>query len=133
MPPQRTGPVSDWASYWRDPDRPIEAMHAHFRRPVYHRHAHETYSFRLTATGAQAFTCRGEARVSAAGMVMALNPDDPHDGHAAADRYHYRMVHVGEDVVRDILSDTAGRPAGLPLFTEPVIDDPALARTLARL
>jgi AraC-like DNA-binding protein len=77
------GGVTDWANYWRAADRPLEAMHAHFERHVYHRHSHETYSFGVTEAGAQAFTCRGAARTSAAGMVMAFNPDDPHDGQAA--------------------------------------------------
>ena len=58
-------------------------MHAHFRGHVYHRHSHDTYSFGVTESGAQAFTCRGAGHVSAAGMVMAFNPDDPHDGHTA--------------------------------------------------
>ncbi len=125
----------DWASYWCSPDTRVEAMHAHFRRHVYHRHAHETYSFGVTETGAQAFTCRGASRVSAAGMVMALNPDDPHDGHAAAGegRYHYRMVHVAEPLVREIVTEAGDLPGGLPLFTEPVVHDPVLARTLYRL
>ena len=37
----------------------------------------------MTEAGAQSFRCRGEDRTSAAGMVMAFNPDDPHDGHAS--------------------------------------------------
>ena len=72
----------DWARYWRADSVPVEAMHAHFSSHVYHRHSHESYSFGVTEDGAQAFKCRGSLRTSAAGMVMALNPDDPHDGHA---------------------------------------------------
>ncbi len=81
----------DWSRYWRSPDEPLEAMHAHFERHVYHRHSHETYSFGVTETGAQSFTCRGSARTSAAGMV------------------------------------------GLPLFADPVVSDPVLARNLRDL
>src|SRR5689334_15044913 len=83
-----TGRVSrashgDWASYWRSPDEPVEAMRARFRGHVYHRHSHETYAFGVTEAGAQAFTCRGGRHVSSRGLVMAFNPDDPHDGCAA--------------------------------------------------
>ena len=46
--------LDDWARYWRSPDGQLEAMHAHFRGHVYHRHSHETYSFGLTETGAAA-------------------------------------------------------------------------------
>jgi AraC-like DNA-binding protein len=118
----------DWSRYWRSADEPLEAMHAHFERHVYHRHSHETYSFGVTDSGAQSFTCRGSSRTSAAGMVMAFNPDDPHDGWAA-DRlgFTYRMVHIGPELVAAVLADLAGRPAGLPLFADPVVSDTDLA------
>jgi AraC-like DNA-binding protein len=109
-------------------------MHAHFERHTYDLHTHETYSFGLTEFGAQSFGCRGAARTSAAGMVMAFNPDEPHDGHAAGEHgFTYRIVHIGPELVTDLLSDRSGRAAGLPLFTEPVLHDPVLAAALARL
>jgi AraC-like DNA-binding protein len=124
----------DWSRYWHSADRPLEAMHAHFERHVYHRHSHESYSFGITESGAQSFTCRGGAYISATGMVMAFNPDDPHDGHATdALGFTYRMVHIGPELVGDVLTDRAGRTVGLPLFADPVIDDPPLARRLRAL
>jgi AraC-like DNA-binding protein len=124
----------DWSRYWRSPGEQLEAMHAHFERHVYHRHSHETYSFGVTEAGAQSFTCRGSARTSAAGMVMTFNPDDPHDGWAAAERgFTYRMIHLGPDLVAAVLADLTGRPAGLPLFAEPVVSDPVLAANLQSL
>lgn len=126
--------TEDWARYWRSPVQPLEAMHAHFERHVYHRHSHDTYSFGVTEDGAQAFKCRGSLRTSAAGMVMALNPDDPHDGHAA-DRlgFTYRMVHIGPELVEGVLADMTGRPAARPLFREPVVQDLVLAARLHAL
>jgi AraC-like DNA-binding protein len=124
----------DWSTYWRAADEPLEAMHAHFERHVYHRHSHDTYSFGVTDEGAQTFTCRGASRTSAAGMVMTFNPDDPHDGHASdALGFTYRMIHIGPDLVAGVLADLCERPAGLPLFTEPVVDDPVLANNLRAL
>ena len=118
----------DWSRYWRSADEPLEAMHAHFREHVYHRHSHDTYSFGVTESGAQSFTCRGAAHTSAAGMVMAFNPDDPHDGHATTGQgFSYRMIHIGPGLVTDVLADIGGRPAGRPLFATPVVADPALA------
>jgi len=109
-------------------------MHAHFERHVYHRHSHDAYSFGVTETGAQAFACRGASRVSAAGMVMAFNPDDPHDGHAADEfGFTYRIVHLGPELIDDALADTAGRAVGRPLFADPVLADPVLAAALRRL
>lgn len=124
----------EWSRYWRSSDRPIEAMHAHFARHVYHRHSHDTYSFGITEDGAQSFTCRGAAHTSRAGMVMAFNPDDPHDGRATdALGFTYRIVHLGPDLVAEVLHDLTGRPAGLPLFAEPVVHDPVLASALRGL
>lgn len=104
----------EWSRYWRSPDRPLEAMHAHFERHVYHRHSHETYSFGVTEDGHQAFRCRGGAHTSTAGMVIAFNPDDPHDGHAADELgFTYRMVHIGPELVADVLADITGRPGSV--------------------
>jgi AraC-like DNA-binding protein len=109
-------------------------MHAHFREHVYHRHSHNTYSFGVTESGAQSFTCRGAAYTSAAGMVMAFNPDDPHDGHASTGLgFSYRMIHIGPGLVAEVLADIGGGPAGWPLFTTPVLSDPGLATALCRL
>jgi AraC-like DNA-binding protein len=143
----------DWARYWRAGDQargamgPIEAMHAHFRSHVYHRHSHETYSFGVTDDGAQAFTCRGGHHVSTANMVMLFNPDDPHDGHAATGPgFTYRMIHLAPALVEELLGESAiagvsgrgsasGRAgvSGRPLFPTPVIDDPWLAQRLRLL
>jgi AraC-like DNA-binding protein len=115
----------EWVRYWRADGLAVEAMHAHLTSHVYHRHSHESYSFGVTETGAQAFSCRNGRHVSGAGMVMAFNPDDPHDGHAATeDGFTYWMVHVWPSAFE-------GRP--LPLFREPVVDDPALAQAVRRL
>jgi AraC-like DNA-binding protein len=128
------GPAADWASYWRSPDEPLEAMHAHFRGHVYHRHSHDCYSFGVTESGAQGFTCRRAGHVSTAGMVMAFNPEDPHDGHAATGPgFTYRMIHVGPEFLTDLLADITGRPASRPLFASPVLDDAAVARAVQSL
>ncbi|UNO44207.1 AraC family transcriptional regulator [Streptomyces sp. MST-110588] len=129
-------------------------MHAHFVRHVFHRHSHDAYSFAVTEAGAQRFNCRGGDHTSAAGMVMAFNPDDPHDGQAAAELgFRYRIIYIGQEVVREVLADVAGaltggpatdrsggqaagavgKHAALPLFAQPVVDDPVLARALHRL
>lgn len=124
----------DWSTYWRSADEPLEAMHAHFERHVYHRHSHETYSFGVTQDGAQSFRCRGAAHTSASGMVMAFNPDDPHDGHAANELgFTYRIVHIGAELVASVLADLNGGTAALPLFAAPVHRDPGLAGDLTAL
>ncbi|MER5780533.1 AraC family transcriptional regulator [Streptomyces mobaraensis] len=127
-----------WVRYWRDPTRPVEAMHAHFFDHVYAPHAHDGYSFGITDLGAQRFRCRGAHHTSGAGMVMAFNPDEVHDGRAAAEAgYRYRIIHIGTSVVSDVLADAAGatdgRAAAPPFFVRPVLTDPVLTDALARL
>ena len=118
----------DWARYWRADSVPVEAMHAHFTSHVYHRHSHESYSFGVTEVGAQAFTCRHGRHVSGRGMVMAFNPDDPHDGHAAGDGgFTYRMVHIWPEFFASLTE------MPLPLFRSPVIEDPAVAASVRGL
>jgi AraC-like DNA-binding protein len=124
----------DWARYWRSADGQVEAMHAGFRGHVYHRHSHDTYSLGVTESGAQAFTCRGAGHVSTAGLVMAFNPDDPHDGHAATGTgFTYRMIHLAPALLTGLLADLTGATAGMPLFAAPVLTAPALAAALRRL
>ena len=124
----------DWSRYWRAADMPLEAMYAHFEQHIYHRHSHECYSFGVTEDGAQAFRCRGAGHTSTAGMVMAFNPDDPHDGHAADELgFTYRIVHIGTELIARVLADISGGTAGLPLFAEPVHNDVVLARRLSAL
>ncbi|MEV0231971.1 AraC family transcriptional regulator [Nonomuraea sp. NPDC050786] len=126
--------AQEWASYWRSAEMPLEAMYARFLRHRYHRHSHETYSFGVTELGAQTFTCRGAGHTSAAGMVMAFNPDEVHDGHAVDEfGFTYRIVHIGQELVADVLADMGGRPAGLPLFAAPVLRSPVLATRLRGL
>jgi AraC-like DNA-binding protein len=115
----------DWVRYWRPDALPVEAMHAHLTSHVYHRHSHESYSFGVTESGAQAFTCRRGRHVSGAGMLMTFNPDDPHDGHSATHGgFTYWMVHVWPSFFTD---------EPLPLFRTPVLDDPEAALALRRL
>jgi AraC-like DNA-binding protein len=116
----------EWTRFRRVPEVSAEAMAAHFVAHFYHKHSHDTYSFGVTEAGAQAFRCRGADHVSTAGLVMAFNPDDPHDGHAGDPAgFTYRMVHVDPQVFGQ-----AGLPR--PLFREPVIDDPPLAARVRR-
>jgi AraC-like DNA-binding protein len=67
-------------------------------------------------------------------MVMAFNPDDPHDGEAADhDGFTYRMVHVLPETVELILCESTGRPGRLPLFAQPVMRDDVAAESLRHL
>jgi len=120
--------------YGRAGGQELEAMHARFERHVYHPHSHDAYSIGVTETGAQSFSCRGGRHTSATGMVMAFNPDDPHDGQATDEHgFVYRIVHIGPSLVRDVQVEDLGRAPHAPLFTTPVVADEVLATAARRL
>src|SRR5919202_1965799 len=104
-------------------------------RPVPERHSHDCYAIGVTEAGVQAFSCRGAAHASTPGMIMAFNPDEPHDGHAGDPRgFIYRMLYLHPETVQQVLEDASdGRPASLPFSRAPLIDDPGLARLVLAL
>jgi AraC-like DNA-binding protein len=126
---------SDWANYAAAGAFGVELLHAHFERHVYERHSHEGYAIGVTETGVQAFHCRGALHASTTGMIMAFNPDEPHDGHAGIpEGFTYRMLYLPPETVRGVLADARdGRPAELPFARAPLIRDGVLARRVQAL
>ena len=130
---ERRESVADWTEYATAPEPGVELLRARMRRHVYERHAHDGYAIGVTEWGVQAFRCRGGTHASTQGMVMAFNPDDPHDGHAGDEYgFAYRMLYVTPDAIRRVLEDAADRAAPLPFFPTPVIRDGHLGSLIAR-
>ena len=131
----RQSSTTDWATYAAAGAFGVELLHAHFERHVYERHSHEGYAIGVTETGVQAFHCRGALHASAAGMIMAFNPDEPHDGRAGVpEGFTYRMLYLPPETVRGVLVDARdGRPSGLPFARAPIIRDAVLARCVQAL
>lgn len=125
--------LREWTVYATAAAAGVELLHARFVRHVYERHVHEAYCLGVTEWGVQAFRCRGASHASSAGMVMAFNPDEPHDGHAAdPGGFAYRMLYVDPGAVRRVLEDAYERPVGLPFARAPLLDDARLAGLVAR-
>src|SRR5215468_5371667 len=127
--------TSDWANYAAAGVFGVELLHAHFERHVYERHSHEGYAIGVTETGVQAFNCRGALHASTTGMIMAFNPDEPHDGQAGIpEGFTYRMLYLPPETVRGVLADARdGRPAALPFARAPLLRDRVLARRVQAL
>jgi AraC-like DNA-binding protein len=126
---------SDWVNYAAAGAFGVELLHAHFEHHVYERHSHEGYAIGVTETGVQAFHCRGALHASAAGMIMAFNPDEPHDGRAGVpEGFTYRMLYLPPETVRAVLVDAGdGRRTELPFARAPIIRDAVLARRVQAL
>ncbi|UDF30397.1 UNVERIFIED_ORG: AraC family transcriptional regulator [Roseateles sp. XES5] len=105
----------------------IERIEARFRGKGFEPHRHDTYALGVTMAGIQTFRYRGAARFSLPGNVIALHPDELHDGGAGTDAgLTYRMIYIPPE---RFLPATAERGRTLP-FVAPVIDDPRLAGLL---
>ena len=109
----------------------MELLRAWFAGEAYRTHRHDTYAIGVTDRGVQVFDYRGAARVSTAGQVVVLHPDEPHDGRAGTDEgFGYRIVYVEPSHLADAVRVLRGRPYPLPFVSEPVSSNPTLARAV---
>src|ERR1700758_2515004 len=88
----------------------MQRLRSRFSGHAYDRHRHETYAVGVTEAGLQCFHYRGAARASTAGRVVALHPDEAHDGHSGAPGgFAYRMLYADPLLIPAALG---GRPVG---------------------
>ena len=124
-------PVESWIASTA-PAHGVELFRAWFSGEAYRRHRHDTYAVGLTDHGLQVFDYRGSARTARPGDVVALYPDEPHDGRAGTpEGFGYRIVYVEPARLSDALRAVRGRPHPLPFLRDPVARSPRLARAVA--
>ena len=125
---ERTG--GSWIAA-SEPTGGVELFAAWFSGEAYHTHRHDTYAICVTTGGVQVFDYRGAARTSTAGQVVALYPDEAHDGRAGTDEgFGYRIVYVDPARLALAVRAIVGRPAPLPFVREPVSISATLARAV---
>ncbi|MEQ8355011.1 MAG: AraC family transcriptional regulator [Kiloniellaceae bacterium] len=125
------GKSADSVSFWREPRfGDMECLTARFFRHAYSPHVHDTFAIGVIEAGAEAFRYRGARHVAPAGSLVAVNPDELHDGCPAEDGFAYRMIYPSVALIQDIADGLEGRPAGFPAFREAIIDDPEVAGLL---
>lgn len=126
--------AQDRVRFWRHAGTGIELLNARFGGHAYDRHAHDTYAIGVTLQGRQEFRHRGRRHVSTPGRIVAMNPDEAHDGAAAGDDgFTYWMLYPDAELWRGALEDAGERPAQPPFFADTLIDDPVSARRLLHL
>ena len=117
----------------RGPAEGVELLHAWFAGRAYARHRHDTYAVGVTDHGVQMFDYRGAARVAVPGEVVALYPDESHDGRAGSPQgFGYRIVYVQPARLGEAMRALRGKAAPLPFVREPVMTSRALAGAVAR-
>src|SRR2546421_230225 len=93
----------------------VELFSAWFAGEAYQTHRHDTYAIGVTDAGVQRFDYRGAIRTSTRGQVVALYPDEPHNGRAGtSDGFGYRIVYVEPARLADAVRVLRGRPSPLP-------------------
>lgn len=135
--PGRQGPVASKATdsvcFWREARfDDLECLTARFYRHAYTPHVHETYAIGVIEAGAEAFRYRGARHVAPRGSLVAVNPDELHDGCPAGDGFAYRMLYPSVALLQAIADDIADRPAGFAAFRQAVTADPEVAGRLRR-
>ena len=121
----------DVVRFWRERRfDDLECLKAHFSRHSYAPHAHDTFAIGVILAGAEAFHYRGARHIAPAGSLVAVNPDELHDGRPEGESFAYRMLYPSIDLVQGIADEIGERPAGFPAFSRPVIDDPEVAARL---
>jgi AraC-like DNA-binding protein len=110
------------------PSQGLERIDAGFTGHAYDPHRHDTYAIGYTLGGVQCFRYRGSDAVSMPGNIIALHPDEVHDGHAGTEAgFRYRMLYVEPRLVQDALGE---RWRSLPFVKTPVFTDPHLVACL---
>jgi len=122
----------DAVHFWRERRFDgLECLKARFFRHAYAPHVHDTFALGVILAGAEAFRYRGVRHIAPAGSVVAVNPDELHDGQPSQDGYAYRMLYPSVGLVQAIADELADRPAGFPAFIQPVMQDAEVAARLS--
>jgi AraC-like DNA-binding protein len=131
----RPRPAAERARIWRVPPLAgIEAFEAHFFRFSYARHTHDSYALGVLDAGAMSFWHDGAVRTATPGAIIAINPAEVHDGHAASDEgCTYRMLYIERAAIDRLLERDCPQIGRSFALRGPIIDDRALERTMRRL
>lgn len=122
----------DAVRFWRERRfDDLECLKARFFRHVYAPHVHDTFAIGVILEGAELFRYRGVSHVAPAGSLVAVNPDELHDGQPCEAGYAYRMLYPSVGLVQALADELDERPAGFPAFAHPVLQDAEVAARLS--
>lgn len=117
-----------------DSHQDIILLEASMRDFAFCKHAHEEFSFGITLAGRQDFLSLGKHHKSHAGNVIAINPDDAHDGHVGtSDTLRYKMLYVHPDQLNPMLKQAGIQKPESFRIKETVQDNPAMQQHILRL
>lgn len=115
--------------FWRLPHLyNLELLHASNITHDYPRHVHEEYCFGIVLQGLETHICRGKSYQAIPGDLMLLNPDEAHSSKSIGTEY--RVFHIHPQTLSQIVDEVSGRNFPLPYFSNPIVSDPRLFRSL---
>lgn len=112
------------ARFWRDPALPwLEVRQAHASCAAYLPHTHPGFNLGLVDSGFSRFACAGQTQRIGPGSVVLIPPRvvhscNPEDG----DVWSYRMIHLPEDGLVQMLDDALPQLAKLPTLLSDAAD-----------
>lgn len=119
----------DQYELWRDDAfEEMDLLHAHLKDQVCSRHFHNTYFIGLYEEGLELGDVGDQQVEFDEGAISLVNPGQVHAGKPGQEAgFRYRAIYPPEELLIDVTSEIADRPAGPPRFPTPKIYDPELA------
>lgn len=109
----------------------LDLMHASNLTHDYPRHIHEEHCLVMMLRGVETNVCRGKSYRALPGSLMLLNANEAHSSKSIGSEY--RALHIRPQALDRIGFEIAGRKLESTYFSQPVVKDPAVFRSLLNL
>lgn len=125
---------TEWIKFIADPALGVQALHAHFNKHQYERHAHDYFAIGTIDAGAPVVSVEKNSFLAPPGSAMIINPGEshegkPYDGHG----YIFSMLYIEPWVIYDLSREhEIDTPATLTL-TNSIATDPDIVAALRQL
>lgn len=127
--------IKERVKFWRDPVlNNIELLRATYVTHSFARHIHEGYAIGVIDGGVEEFNYQGGTHRATTNNIVIVHPGEVHTGHAGIpDGWKYSMFYPDIALLQRALAELTDRPATVPYFPNPVIQDEELANQMRRL
>lgn len=124
--PMGKKPANKDVQFWRDPDLPgVEVRYSSYHKDAFRNHTHAAYSIGYLDSGQTTFSLEGTPYKAEAGHLVLIQPEAVHACNPDPDsNMAYHMFYVDPPWLETVAAEVFGREVGLPVFANPVVDDP---------
>lgn len=127
MPPQ--------VRFWRDPGYDyLEVRYSRYKTISFPKHTHDTLSVGIVEEGHGTFYSQGQFRQIGPGDIALIPAGEVHACNPQVDTgWTYRMFYIDPNWLRNLAEESTKSKRDIPNFSIPLIQHPALFRSLAQL